>query len=96
MFWVERLKVPRKEQNCVCITRACVTCGLKVVVVVIELQPDENKSRQRDSKLVAPNDLATNASGFQPKKHLVLGDVTNIHAPIINCLPIVEHIMPTS
>jgi hypothetical protein len=59
--------------------------------------------RNLDKELLsesATDDLAANESGFQPRKHLVLGNVTNIHAPMINCLPIVKHqtyhIMPTS
>jgi hypothetical protein len=74
------IKDVRDTGKLVRITRTRVACDLKAATVVIQLQADEKKSRQRAPKCVAADDLAAR-----------LGDVTNLHAPAINSLPIACH-----
>jgi cyclin A len=80
------------QENCVRITRARAAYGSKAVAAaVIQSQADEKKSRKRAPKRAAVDDLAANESGFQPKRRAVLGDVTNLHAPAIDCLAEAKH-----
>jgi hypothetical protein len=80
------------QENCVRITRARAAYGSKAAAAaVIQSQADEKKSRKRAPKRAAVDDLAANESGFQPKRRAVLGDVTNLHAPAIDCLAEAKH-----
>lgn len=80
------------QENCVRITRARAAYGSKAAAAaVIQSQADEKKSRKRAPKRAAVDDLAANESGFQPKRRAVLGDVTNLHAPAIDCLAKAKH-----
>lgn len=78
------------QENCGRITRARAACGSKAAAAVIQPQADEKKARKRAPKRAAVDDLAANVIGNQPKRRAVLGDVTNLHAPAVNCLPTAE------
>lgn len=78
------------QENSGRITRARAACRSKAAAAVIQPQADEKKARKRAPKRAAVDDLAAIVTGFQPKRRAVLGDVTNLHAPAINCLPTAE------
>ena len=78
------------QENSGRITRARAAFRSKAAAAVIQPQADEKKARKRAPKRAAVDDLAAIVTGFQPKRRAVLGDVTNLHAPGINCLPTAE------